>query len=103
MVIYNKLVRDKVPEIIKKTGKICNICTLSDENLKHWLIEKLREEVKEFEEEKNIEELADIIEVIYSIVDTFGFDPKEVYNVREQKRLKNGGFDDKVFLISVED
>jgi predicted house-cleaning noncanonical NTP pyrophosphatase (MazG superfamily) len=103
MTAYLKLIRDKVPEIIKKTGKICHTIKLSDKGFKDALIEKLKEEVKEFEKEKNIEKLADIIEVIYSITDSFDFDSKEVYNVREQKRLKNGGFKNKVFLISVDD
>ena len=65
-VIYNKLVRDKIPEIIEASGKICEMDILSDEEYLQMLDKKLDEELAEYHQEQNIEELADILEVLYA-------------------------------------
>jgi len=67
--IYNKLIRDKIPQIIKQTGKNCTIAILSDEEYIKKLNEKLLEEVKEYLESGSVEELADISDVIHAILE----------------------------------
>ena len=61
---YNKLVRDRIPEIIESSGKTCLTATLSDESYIHMLDLKLNEELTEYQESKSMEELADLLEVI---------------------------------------
>jgi predicted house-cleaning noncanonical NTP pyrophosphatase (MazG superfamily) len=85
-----KLVRDKIPEIIKKEGKnpITRIAT--NEEYIQELINKLQEEVDEFKENKKIEELADITEVIYAISEHFGIPVANLHNIREAKAKERG-------------
>lgn len=64
MQIYNKLVRDKIPEIIEKSGKKCSFEILSGDEYIQKLDEKLNEELQEYYQDKNIEELADLMEVL---------------------------------------
>ena len=99
---YNKLVRDKIPEIIKNSSKIPIIHAANDEEYLEKLKEKLQEEVKEFLEEDNIEELADILEVIYALKD-FKFKQEDLEEIREKKKEQRGGFKDKIILEKVED
>ena len=54
---YNKLVRDRIPEIIKADGKTCVCETLSDEHYLYLLDQKLNEELAEYQESKSLEEL----------------------------------------------
>ena len=67
MAIYSKAIRDKIPEIIKESGKNCNVKKLDDSEFLVQLEKKLVEELAEYQESKNIEELADMLEVIYRI------------------------------------
>ncbi len=69
MIVYNKLVRDKIPQIIESTGKNAKFSTLDDENYKQMLDKKLYEELEEYTEERDINELADLVEVVYAIVE----------------------------------
>ena len=62
---HNKAIRDKIPEIIKESGNVCNSVVLSDEQFLIELEKKLVEELTEYQESKNVEELADVLEVIY--------------------------------------
>ena len=64
---YNKAIRDKIPEIIKESGNNCNVKVLSDSEFLEKLEGKLEEEIKEYQKSKSIEELADIVEVVYRI------------------------------------
>lgn len=64
--IYEKLVRDKIPEIIEMSGKQCEIEILSDEKYLEMIDKKLDEELAEYHKDRNIEELADLLEVIYA-------------------------------------
>ena len=95
---YNKLVRDKIPEIIKKNNKtpITHIAN----NEKYWkkLKEKLMEETNEFLEESTEEELADILEVINSICDFKKINKQKLEEIRKIKKEKKGGFDNKIIL-----
>lgn len=100
--IYNKLVRDKIPEIIEADGKICKTEMLSDEEYLKMLDAKLDEELAEYHKEQNIEELADMMEVIYAAAVARGYSVYELEKVREKKAGERGGFGEKVLLREVE-
>ena len=96
--VYNKLVRDKIPAIIEGNGETAVTRVLSDEEYKAELITKLQEEVKEFLESEETEELADIVEVIYGLLNYKGMSIDEFEKIRIAKAQKRGGFLDKIFL-----
>ena len=95
---YNKLVRDKIPDIIKNKGAI-PITHIASNN-EYWLKlkEKLQEEVDEFVKDSNEEELADILEVIYAICDFKKIDKNRLELLRKKKAKERGGFKDKIIL-----
>ena len=99
MIYYDKAIRDKIPEIIQKDGHSCNVKTLSDEGFLVEIEKKLSEEVTEFQNDKNPEELADILEVIYRIAKLRGISKEELENIRIKKAEERGGFDKNLFLI----
>ena len=99
--IYNKLVRDKIPEIIEMSGKQCEIEILSDEKYLEMIDEKLDEELAEYHKNRNIEELADLLEVIYAATKARGYSIEDLEIVRAEKAEKRGGFDKKILLIKV--
>lgn len=103
MKVYNKLVRDKIPEIINANGSSCQTRVLDNEEYLHELNKKLLEEVKEYDESKLIEELADIEEVLHALVLAKGYSMEDFNALKENKRLARGGFEDKIFLISTND
>ena len=96
---YNKAIRDKIPEIIQKDGHSCNVKTLSDEKFLEHLEKKLSEEVAEYQNDKNSEELADILEVIYRVAQLRGVSKEELEKIRIKKSEQRGGFDKNLFLI----
>jgi len=98
----NKLVRDKIPEIIKKDGKKPVTHIASDEEYWDRLKDKLVEEVDEFIEESTEEELADIIEVINAICEHKNFDKDSLEQLRKKKAEERGGFQDKIILDRME-
>lgn len=101
--VYNKLVRDKIPEAIEKTeGRTANYKILNDKEYLQELDRKLFEEAHEFVEEHSVEELADLMEVISTIMNVRGLSLEEVEVARKAKSDKKGKFDDKVYLIDVE-
>ena len=100
---YNKLVRDKIPEIIEKASKTAYTHILSDEEYISELDKKLNEECSEYQADKNIEELADMLEVMYAIAEARGWSVSELEAVRRDKAEKRGGFKEKIFLEYVED
>lgn len=102
-VVYNKLVRDKIPEIIMAHGKIAKTRTLSGREYHEELIKKLQEEAKEFEKEPSVEELADLKELIIAIRESLGIHAGELEEVRREKAASNGRFKKKIFLESVEE
>ena len=102
-IIYNKLVRDKIPEIIKASGKTYETEILSDEEYLQMLDKKLDEELTEYHQEQNIEELADLLEVLYATARARGYSIEEIEKVRIDKRKARGGFDKKILLISLEE
>lgn len=95
---YNKLVRDKIPEIIKANGDSCATKILGQEEYVKALDEKLNEELAEYQESKSLEELADMLEVMMAIAKAKGYEWSAVMKLQEQKRESRGGFDDRVFL-----
>lgn len=100
---YNKLVRDKIPEIIEQSGKVCVCEILSDEQYIKALNEKLLEEIREYLESGTVEELADISEVIYAILEYKRISLAEFEKVQLEKRETRGGFKDKFFLKEVKE
>ncbi|MFB3168468.1 nucleoside triphosphate pyrophosphohydrolase [Neobacillus sp. 179-C4.2 HS] len=103
MIVYNKLIRDKIPKIIEQSGKQAVIETLDDSRYEITLKEKLQEELKEFYEDDSLTELADLVEVIHAIVLHKGCSIERFENIRMEKREKRGGFDEKLFLVSVDE
>lgn len=95
MKTYRKLVRDRNPEIIEADGKICVCETLTDEDYIHFLDQKLNEELAEYQESKSLEELADLLEVIQTVVKARGWTWEELERVRADKKVKRGGFEKK--------
>ena len=99
---YNKLVRDRIPEIIKGNGQECVTEILSDEEYIKALDEKLREEMEEYQRDKSIDELADLLEVVYSVAKARGWSVEELEEVRKNKSEKRGGFEKRIFLKEVQ-
>lgn len=95
---YNKLVRDKIPEIIKGKGETPITHIADNEEYEIKLKEKLTEEVEEFLKESNAEELADILEVIYAIRDNMKVGKEELEKIREEKSGKRGDFKQRIIL-----
>jgi predicted house-cleaning noncanonical NTP pyrophosphatase (MazG superfamily) len=102
MIIHNKLVRDRIPEIIEKSGKTAYYRILNNEEYIEELDRKLNEECAEYKEDKSIEELADMLEVIYAIAQARGYSIEELEQVRAEKAEKRGGFKDRIYLEKVE-
>ena len=100
-IVYNKLVRDKIPEIIEKDGKTCTCSVLSDEEYLKKLDEKLGEEQAEYQESKSMEELADLLEVMHAVAAARGSSMEEVEKIRQEKARKRGGFEKKILLEKV--
>lgn len=98
---YHKLVRDKIPTIIEADGKTCITEILSEDQYRMKLDEKLNEECAEYQESKEIEELADLLEVIYAISKARGYTIDELECIRKDKRNKRGGFEKRIILKEV--
>lgn len=99
--IYDKLVRDKIPKIIMKSGKTCLVEVLDNDKYVDLLDKKLFEEMLEYHLDKSVEELADIVEVIYAIAKSRGLSVEEFEKIRNKKADERGGFDNKILLKSV--
>lgn len=100
-ITYNKLVRDRIPEIIEVSGKSCVTETLPDEQFIELLNKKLLEEVTEYLESGSVEELADIGEVMHAILDYKGISLEEFQRIRLEKLQERGGFKKKILLKEV--
>ena len=98
---YHKLIRDKIPEIIERSGKTCRYEIMSDEDYQKALDEKLTEELSEYRESGALEELADLLEVIYAVVRARGYTVDELIKAREKKEAERGGFLKKLRLLEV--
>ena len=98
---YEKLVRDRIPEIIRASGKSCATEVLSDEAYLRMIDAKLDEELAEYHQEQNLEELADLLEVLRAAVIARGYTLDKLESVRAQKAAKRGGFAQKILLKEV--
>jgi len=96
---YNKLVRDKIPEIIKSKGKTCITVTATQKVYLQKLREKLLEEANEFFENPSLEELADVQEVVCAIENAYNWD--SLLLARLDKRIERGSFKKRIILKEV--
>ena len=99
--IYNKLVRDRIPEIIEADGKTCVTEILPDKQYLEMLDAKLNEELAEYQESKSLEELADLLEVIRAVVKARGWTWEQLEQVRQKKAAQRGSFEKKILLKEV--
>lgn len=99
--IYNKLVRDRIPEIIQASGRTCSFETLTTEEYIKMLDAKLNEELSEYQESKSLEELADLLEVMGAVVKARGYTWEELTAIRKKKREARGGFEKRILLREV--
>ncbi len=104
---WNKLVRDRMIENLTTKGINIKVSILQDEEYQKALNEKLLEEANEVvnseTKEELTEEIADLMEVMETIIKNRNISLEEIKKVKEEKKAKRGGFDDKVFLISTEE
>lgn len=99
---HNKLVRDLIPEIIETSGRKAHISVLSEEDYLCALEAKLLEETNEYLSSPCMEELADMLEVMEAICRARGYDLRQLLEIKAQKKKDRGGFDNRIFLHSVE-
>ena len=102
MIAYNKLVRDKIPRLIEAQGERPVLRVLEDGEYAACLEAKLDEEVAEFHRDRNLEELADILEVVYALAEQLGSNKEELLAVCREKHDRRGGFSERIFLIGKE-
>lgn len=100
-IVHSKLVRDRIPEIITAAGKTCTTEILSDEDYLRMLDAKLDEELAEYHRDQNIEELADLLEVLRTVTVARGYTLDELERVCAEKAEKRGGFEKKILLKEV--
>ena len=98
---YHKLVRERIPEIITESGKSCTTEILTDAEYLKMIDSKLDEELAEYHKDQNVEELADLIEVIYAAAKARGYTLEQLENVRAEKAAKRGAFEKKILLKEV--
>ena len=101
MIKYDKLIRDKIPEIIEQSGKKCIIEVMDNDTYIEYLDQKLNEELAEYHQDKSIEELADLLEVMYAVVTARGYSVEELEQKRLDKAEKRGAFEKRLLLKSV--
>lgn len=107
MKIYNKLVRDRIPEIIEKDNRVAKTKVLDDVGYRQELLKKIVEESIEVKEaygnkEDLVKEIGDLLEVIDSTLKAFNLSMEEVIKLKEKRRIERGGFEKRIFLESVE-
>lgn len=100
MIKYDKLVRDLIPQIIEASGKKSEIEIVDNKKAFEYLVKKLDEEVLEFKQDKNLEELADVMEVLFGLAHKMGYSEDELLNKREEKKSARGGFEKNILLKS---
>ncbi|WNF25189.1 nucleoside triphosphate pyrophosphohydrolase [Mesobacillus jeotgali] len=105
--LYNKLVRDQIPEIIHKSGKSFNTRKLAHEEyikeLKNKAFEELNEYSHSASNQEAAEELADLLEVMHSLAEVHGYTFDQIEEIRQRKMEVRGGFKERIFLIDVEE
>ncbi len=101
MIEYDKLIRDRIPEIIERSGKRCVIEVMDNDTYIQYLDQKLNEELAEYQADKSLEELADLLEVMYAVAAARGYSVEELESVRKEKAEKRGGFEKRLRLKGV--
>lgn len=101
MKTYNRLVRDRIPELMLKEHELPTTRILNDDEYIQELNKKLREEVEVYLENENVEEMVDILEVIRAIIEVKGSTYEEVEEKRVKKANKKGAFKEKIYLEKV--
>ena len=102
--VYNKLVRDNIPNIIKEKGETPIIKILDDIQYKSELEKKLYEEYKEVIEasgDERVEELADMLEIIRALAKLENKSLEDIISIADKKNEKRGAFEDMIFLEKV--
>ncbi len=102
-IVYNKLVRDRIPELVRKDGKRCKTNTLSNPEYLVAIYRKMEEELAEYRANPCLEELADLMEAVRAAAVARGYTLEELERVRAEKEKQRGAFDKRVFLRHVED
>ena len=98
---FNKLIRDRISEIIEANGETAHYRVLEDDaEYLDALLKKDVEEGLELAQDSSLEELADKLEVLYAIAKTLGYTPEQIEQTRQEKAAKRGGFDGRIFLKS---
>ena len=105
---YNKLVRDRIPEIIRNNKGKPKIKILEEDEFIQELLNKLEEEVREVEGAKNereelIKEIGDVYEVIEAIENFYKIDKRDIYRIKEKRKEERGGFQKRISLENVEE
>lgn len=107
MPIYNKLVRDRIPEIIEQDGNKTVTRILSEDEylleIKHKMHEELIEYEEAAEDADQLEELADLLELVHAAAAVLGATPAELEELRAEKAAQRGGFSDRIYLVEVHD
>lgn len=98
---YDKLVRDRIPEIIRENGEEPEIERLEDDEIEAYVLEKVVEEARELRESGEKEELADLLEVVEKMMEIEEWSEEELEKLREEKNRERGGFDENIVLKSV--
>lgn len=100
-ITYNKLVRDRIPEIIENSGKIAVTEILDDITYKKLMDAKLVEELKEYQDSDSVEELADLVEAIYAVLNYKGVSLEDFSSLRLRKAEEKGSFEKRILLKEV--
>jgi len=107
MPVYNKLVRDLIPQVIEAGGKTCSIRVLEQEEHLEEIKVKMQEEALEFlvaaSPKDSVEELADILELVHTAIQMFDVSYEQLEHIRIQKKRQRGGFSKGIYLIEVEE
>ena len=99
--VYDKLIRDNIPEIVEKSGKKCVTEKLNDEQYALYLQKKLNEEINEWRKAQTANELADVLEVVYALAKSMGVSEERLNEIRRKKRETNGAFEKRLLLKEV--
>ena len=100
-VLYGKAVRDRIPEIIRASGSTCVVRQLGDDEFLQALERKLVEEVEEYGLSGSVEELVDLVEIIYRVLELKGVSRGDFERMRAEKALLRGRFSANLFLVEL--
>ncbi|NHN49742.1 nucleoside triphosphate pyrophosphohydrolase [Halostella sp. JP-L12] len=99
---YDKLVRDRIPEIIEADGERPRVHVADEDEYERRLREKLDEEVREYREDGGVEELADVLEAVHALRELAGVSAEELEAIRVEKAEERGRFEERIVLERVE-